>query len=213
MVIELYSLATPNGQKIGIALEEMGIEYNAHRIDITKGEQFKEDFLKIAPNNKIPAIVDTDNNLSLFESGAILQYLADKSGKFIPARGTNDYYTCLQWLTWQVAGLGPMTGQIGYFYKYCPEVIPLGRERYLKETQRLWRVLEKQLEGKQYVIGDEYTIADMAIFPWLRVFHYYGQEVIDSFPLDSYPNIKKYIERIEARPAVQKGLKVTPMNP
>ncbi|KAF0979160.1 hypothetical protein FDP41_001503 [Naegleria fowleri] len=227
MPIELYSLATPNGQKIAIALEELNLPYNAHTVDIRKGEQFHPDFLKISPNNKIPAIVDTENgNLTLFESGAILQYLAEKALQqskqdnneqhsiptLIPPHGTAEYWHCLQWLTWQVAGLGPMMGQLGFFWKYSKEDVPVGKERYLNETKRLWGVLEKHLaEGsKQYVVGDQYTIADIAIFPWIRLLNTFPEPVLQAIPLDSYPNIKAYIERIEQRPAVQRGLKVTP---
>ncbi|KAG2379405.1 hypothetical protein C9374_007544 [Naegleria lovaniensis] len=219
MPIELYSLATPNGQKIAIALEELNLPYQAHTIDIRKGEQFSPEFLKISPNNKIPAIVDTDqSNLTLFESGAILQYLAEKAQQLgndvvlIPPHGSAAYWQCLQWLTWQVAGLGPMMGQLGFFWKYSKEDVPVGKERYLTETKRLWGVLEKHLAdgSKQYVLGDQYSIADIAIFPWIRLLNTFPEPVLQAIPIDSYPNIKAYIDRIEQRPAVQRGLKVTP---
>ena len=212
-MIDLYSIGTPNGQKITIALEEMGIPYTAHVVDFRKGEQFNPNFLKISPNNKIPAIVDQENGLSLFESGAILQYLADKTGKLIPPRNSIEYYQVIQWLSWQIAGLGPMTGQVGFFFKYCTHDVPVGKERYLNETKRLWSVLEKHLAdgNKHFVVGNDLTIADVAIFPWLRAYKFYSNEhVTEALSLEKHPHIKGYIERIEQRPAVQKGLVVTP---
>jgi GST-like protein len=216
MTIELYSLATPNGQKISIALEEMGLEYSAHKVDISKGEQFQPDFLKISPNNKIPAILDTETGISVFESGSILVYLAEKTGKFLPGTDQLAKRTeVLNWLFWQMGGLGPMSGQMGHFYKYAKSNVSdenqltYSRERYLKETQRLWGVLEKQFEkhGGDFVIGDELTIADFAIYPWLTCVDW-GYGLKDQFT--NYPKIDAYIERMKQRPAVQVGEKVTP---
>ncbi|KAL9650450.1 hypothetical protein ABK040_004674 [Willaertia magna] len=201
MVIELYSAPTPNGDKIGIALEEMGLEYNAHPINLSNNEQFNPDFLKISPNNKIPAIVDKEGpngeEVALFESAAILIYLAEKSGKFIPTKGTKEYYKCLQWLAWQIGGLGPMSGQLYFFAKRCTEDIPLAKERFLKEVQRLLGVLDKELQDKDYVAG-EYSIADMAIYPWVK-------PVLAFDAIGDYPNVVKYVERIGAREAVKRG--------
>jgi GST-like protein len=211
MTIELYSLATPNGQKIAIALEELDVPYNAHTIDIRNGEQFKPDFLKISPNNKIPAIVDTETGISIFESGSILIYLADKYGKFLPGTDNLALRTeTLTWLFWQVAGLGPNLGQLAHFYRYAQaeeEHLQYSKQRFLDEVKRLYGVLEKQFEkhGGDYVVGTELTIADFAIYPWLKA-------AADG-PLKEYigdhQRIDEYIKRMNERPAVQKGLKVT----
>eukprot|EP00761_Pharyngomonas_kirbyi_P013522 gb/GECH01013551.1/.p1 GENE.gb/GECH01013551.1/~~gb/GECH01013551.1/.p1 ORF type:complete len:270 (+),score=71.53 gb/GECH01013551.1/:1-810(+) len=208
-MIDLYSLATPNGQKISIALEEMGLEYKPTTVDIRKKEQFEDWFLKISPNNKIPAIVDHEGpngkELSLFETGAILLYLAEKTGRFLPQEDQEKKYKTIQWLMWQKAGFGPMLGQMGHFWKYAPEDVTYGKQRYLKESQRLFRVLESQLEGNDYVIGDEYTIADMAIYPWIIcVDKFYNMKK----EVGEFPNIEKYVERISSREAVQKGMVV-----
>lgn len=210
--IELYSLATPNGQKIGVALEEMGIPYTPHTIDITKDEQFTDAFIAINPNSKIPAIVDPIGDkgrpLPIMESGAILIYLAEKSGKFLPKDPTKRMET-LQWLIWQVAGLGPMFGQFGHFTIYADKERDLsyGIERYEKETKRLLNVLEKQLEGKKYVIGDELTIADFAIMPWIVCLDEY-YDAKERLKLDSYKNISRWRDALLARPFVQKGMEV-----
>jgi len=211
--IQFYSVATPNGQKIGIALEEMGLEYESHLVDIRKNQQFSPEFLAINPNNKIPAIVDLQGPeqkpLNLFESGAILIYLAEKSGKFLP-KSPEKHYLTIQWLMWQMAGFGPMLGQMGHFWKYCKEDIPYAKERYLTEGKRLFKVLNQQLEGKEYVIGDEYTIADMAIYPWvICVEKFYGLK--DKF--SDFPNISRWIKTISERPAVQKGMTILPFSP
>ncbi len=211
--IQLYSLATPNGQKVSIALEEMGIPYDAHKIDIMEGDQFSNEFIKINPNSKIPAIVDPagDNGapLPIMESGAILVYLAEKSGKFLPTDPTKRMET-LQWLFWQMAGLGPMFGQFGHFTKFADgEAYDLtyGQERYTKEAKRLLAVLEKQLKGKKYIVGDEITIADFAIMPWVVCLdvHYGAKETLS---LDTYKEISRWRDDILARPAVQKGMTV-----
>ena len=197
-MINLYYWTTPNGHKITLFLEESGVPYTLHPVNIGKGEQFLPEFLKIAPNNRIPAIVDhapKDGGklVSIFESGAILLYLADKTGKFISSdlRKRNE---TLQWLFWQMAGLGPMLGQNHHFSQYAPEKIPYAIERYGKETARLYSVLNKQLEGREYIAG-EYSIADMACYPWIVPYERQGQK------LEDYPNVKSWFERIAARPA------------
>ena len=199
-MIDLYTWTTPNGRKASIALEEMGLAYTAHPIDITKDEQFKPDFLKIAPNNRIPAIVDRDNAMALMESGAILIYLADKTGKFLPKSG-EARYRVIEWLMWQMGGPGPMLGQVHHFTKYNPGKAPYAEERYLKEAHRLYGVLNKRLEGRDFVAGD-YSIADIAIWPWISRFEW------QTIKLADYPNVKRWYEAIAKRPAVQKGYKV-----
>ncbi|MEB3767454.1 glutathione S-transferase family protein [Acinetobacter sp. MD2] len=203
-MIDLYYWGTPNGQKIAIALEEMGLEYQVFPINILENDQFQPDFLKISPNNKIPAIVDQDGPnhepISIFESGAILQYLGRKTGLFYP---TNEQkrVEVEQWLMWQMGGFGPMLGQNHHFSQFAKEKIPYAIERYIGETKRLYTVLEQQLVGQDYVAG-EYSIADMAIFPWLLRHEW------QSINLDDFPNIKAYIARIKQRPAVQKALSI-----
>ncbi len=198
-MIDLYYWATPNGHKITIFLEEAGLPYKIIPIDIGKGEQFKPEFLKIAPNNRIPAIVDNNPAgggapISLFESGAILLYLAEKAGKFIPKdiRGRAEV---LQWLFWQMAGLGPMAGQNGHFNSYAPEKIPYAMDRYTQETNRLYGVLNKRLADRPFVAG-EYSIADMASYPWIVPHERHKQTIAD------FPNLKRWFEAIGARPAV-----------
>jgi GST-like protein len=199
-VIDLYTWTTPNGRKASIALEELGLPYTAHAIDIGKGEQFAPDFVKISPNSKIPAIVDRDNDMALMESGAILIYLADKTGKLLPKSG-EPRYRVLEWLMWQMGGPGPMFGQVHHFVKYNPGKSPYAEERYLKEAHRLYKVLDTRLAGRDFVAGD-YSIADIAIWPWVSRFEW---QTID---LKQYPNVKRWYEAIAARPAVQKGYKV-----
>lgn len=198
-MIDLYYWTTPNGHKITLFLEEAGLEYRVKPINIGKGEQFAPDFLKIAPNNRIPAIVDhapADGGapLSLFESGAILLYLADKMGRFIPAdlRGRNE---TLQWLFWQMGGLGPMAGQNHHFSASAPEQIPYAIDRYVRETGRLYGVLDKRLADRAFIAGDEYSIADMASYPWIV------PHVKQSQNLDNFPHLKRWFETIKARPA------------
>jgi len=210
--IQLYSLGTPNGQKISIALEEMGLAYDAHRIDINAGVQKTEWYIKeVNPNSKIPAIIDKEAEggpLQVFESGAILLYLAKKSGKFLPT-DTRKQAQTISWLMWQMAGLGPMTGQMGHFVRFSKVDVPYAKERYTDETKRLWHVLEKQLEGNEYVIGAEYTIADMAIYPWIYlVLKNYSNWSETVGPI---PNIERWLKTVAARPAVQRGVLVTPM--
>ena len=203
-MIDLYYWGTPNGHKISIALEEMGLEYQIIPIDILENDQFQSDFLAISPNNKIPAIVDQDGPhgraISIFESGAILQYLGRKTSLFYPADEVKRIQV-EQWLMWQMGGLGPMLGQNHHFSRFAPERIAYATERYVNESKRLYGVLNKQLVGQEYVAG-EYSIADMAIFPWL-LRHDWQQ-----INLEDYPEVSKYIDRLNARPAVQKALAI-----
>jgi len=201
-MIELYYWTTPNGHKVSIFLEEAGTDYTIHPVDISKGEQFDEQFLSFAPNNRIPAIRDTAPRdgagpLTVFESGAILEYLAEKEQKFLPAEARGKYEV-LQWLYWQVGGLGPMAGQNHHFVQYAPERIPYAMDRYVKETARLYGVLNKQLEGRDFIAGS-YSIADMACYPWIVPYERQQQN------LDDFPNIKRWFTTIAARPAVQRA--------
>lgn len=201
-MIDLYYWTTPNGHKITIFLEEAGLPYKIHPVNIGTGEQFSPDFLKIAPNNRIPAIVDSeplDNKgpLSIFESGAILWYLAEKAKKFVPDDPRGKVLVS-EWLFWQMAGLGPMAGQNHHFNGYAPEKIPYAMERYIKETGRLYGVLNKQLDGKDFVAG-EYSIADMAIYPWIVPFEKQSQN------LNDFPHLKRWFESMKKRPAVLKA--------
>ena len=204
-MIELYSWPTPNGYKVHILLEELGWPYKAIPIDIGAGAQFEASFLKISPNNKVPAIVDpTGPNgapLALFESGEILIYLAEKGGRFLPQTGSARY-AVLQWLMFQMGSVGPMLGQVHHFINHAPEKIPYALERYGKEANRLYDVMDKRLAEAAYFAGDDYTIADMSIWPWLR---YHEKQGID---INAYPQVKRWFEEIAARPAVQRGLEV-----
>ncbi len=198
-MIDLHYWPTPNGHKVTIFLEEAGLDYKIIPVDISAGDQFKPDFLAIAPNNRMPAIVDhapADGGapISIFESGAILLYLAEKTGRFIPAdvRGRK---SVLEWLFWQVGGLGPMAGQNHHFVQYAPERIPYAMERYVKETNRLYGVLDTRLGKSANVAGEDYSIADMAIYPWI-VPHQRQQQ-----DLDTFPNLKRWFEAVAARPA------------
>ncbi|KJV38061.1 glutathione binding-like protein [Acinetobacter sp. ANC 4636] len=203
-MIDVYYWGTPNGHKVTIALEEMGLEYQIFPINISENDQFQPDFLKISPNNKIPAIVDQNGPrgepISVFESGAILQYLGRKTGLFYPT-DEQQRVEVEQWLMWQMGGLGPMLGQNHHFNRFAKEKIPYAIDRYINETKRLYGVLEKQLIGQNYVAG-EYSIADMAIFPWLCRYEW------QSIELDEFPNVKAYMQRMNARPAVQKALSI-----
>jgi len=201
-MIDLYYWTTPNGHKITLFLEEAGLEYRIHPVNIGKGEQFQPEFLKISPNNRIPAIVDhapADGKkpISVFESGAILLYLAGKTGKFIPAdlRGQVE---CLEWVMWQMGGLGPMLGQNHHFAMYAPEKIPYAIERYTKETNRLYAVLDKRLGGRPFILGKQYSIADMAAYPWINPDRQ-GQNI------DDFPNLKRWKAAIRARPATERA--------
>jgi len=204
-MIDVYSWPTPNGHKIHIMLEECGLEYRAHPINIGAGDQFKPEFLAISPNNKIPAITDHQGPggkpLSLFESGAILQYLAEKTGKFLPTDPVARY-TTIEWLMFQMGGVGPMLGQAHHFRIYAPEKIDYAIQRYTNETRRLYGVMERQLGRHAYLAGDTYTIADIATFPWTRSWKNQGIE------LSEFPNVLKWHESIAARPAVVRGVEV-----
>ncbi|TWI53049.1 GST-like protein [Pseudomonas duriflava] len=198
-MIDLYYWTTPNGHKITLFLEEAGLPYRIHPIDITKDDQYAPDFLKISPNNKIPAIIDQEpadngNPITLFESGAILLYLAEKTGKFIPLN-TRGRQEVMQWLFWQMGGLGPMAGQNHHFGRFAPEKIPYAINRYVKETARLYSVLDKRLADRDFVAGGEYTIADMAIYPWIVPHDWQQQD------LNNFPNIKRWFETIAMRTA------------
>ena len=209
--IQLYSLGTPNGQKVSVALEEMELPYEAHKIDIMNGDQFTDEFVAINPNSKIPAIVDPNGPngepLAVFESGAILIYLAEKSGKCLPSDPAARS-ECLQWLFFQVGGVGPMFGQFGHFYKYAKEKIPYGIERYQNETKRLLGVLEKRLQEGEFLIGAEYTIADMATFPWVGCLDW-GYKAAETLELESFPTVMAWYDRCRERPASVRGLEVT----
>jgi len=199
-MIDLYTWTTPNGRKVSIALEELGLPYTAHPIDIGKDEQFKPDFLKISPNNRIPAIIDRDNNMSLFESGAILIYLGDKTGKLLPKDG-EARYRVIEWLMWQMGGIGPMIGQAHHFLRQNPGKAPYAEERYHKEALRLYGVLDRRLEGRDFMAGD-YSIADIATWPWISRFEWHKVD------LNQFPNVKRWYVSIAKRPAVQKGYQV-----
>lgn len=203
-MIDLYTWATPNGRKISIMLEECGLPYTVHPINISKNEQFAPDFLKISPNNKIPALVDSDGpggkKFSVFESGAILIYLAEKTGKFMPSDPVGRSVT-LQWLMFQMGGLGPMLGQAHHFRRAAPEQVPYAIKRYTEETARLYGVVNKRLGEVPYLAGD-YSIADIASYPWIARHEWHGQV------LEDHPNLKRWYDAISARPAVQKGMAI-----
>jgi len=199
-MIDLYTWATPNGRKVSIALEEMGLDYNVIPINIGKDEQFSPEFLEVSPNNKIPAIRDHDTGLSLMESGAILMYLAEKTGQFWP-RDFEGKWRTVEWLMWQMGGPGPFLGQVHHFVKFNPGVSEYAEQRYLTEGKRLYGVLDRRLAEREFV-ADVYTIADMAIFPWFARFDY---QTID---LNDYPNVKRWYLTIAERPAVKRGYAV-----
>jgi len=207
--------------KVTIALEEMGLEYDAHTIKIMELDQFTSGFTAINPNGKIPALVDKDGQngqpVRVFESGSILLYLATKTGKLIPKAGTADYVECLNWLFFQHGSLGPFFGQFGHFYKYATEKIPYAIDRYSMEVKRLLDVVDKQLEGKEYIIGNEFTIADAAIYPWIRCLEtgYKGKDYLyhEAFGMNnSYSNVEAWAARCAARPGVVRGLAVNPFS-
>ncbi len=204
-MIDCYTWPTPNGHKVHIMLEETGLAYDIHAVDIGAGDQFEPEFLKISPNNKMPAIVDPDGPgggpYSVFESGAILMYLADKTGQFLP-KEPRAYWDTVQWLMFQMGGVGPMLGQAHHFRNYAPEKIPYAIDRYTNEASRLYGVIDRRLGESEWLAGPDYTIADMATFPWLRSYENQGQD------LDDYPKLKAWFERINARPAVERALQV-----
>ncbi|MEM1172886.1 MAG: glutathione S-transferase N-terminal domain-containing protein [Cyanobacteria bacterium P01_H01_bin.35] len=204
MILDLYYWPTPNGWKVSIMLEETETPYNLIPVNIMAGDQFQPEFLKISPNNKMPAIFDPKspdgNPISIFESGAILLYLAEKTGRFLP-ENLQERYTTIQWLMFQMGGVGPMLGQAHHFRQYAPEKIPYGIERYTNEASRLYRVLDKQLSQVEYVAGD-YSIADMAIYPWIVPHEKQGQNLAD------FPHLKRWFETVSQRPGVTRGLAV-----
>ena len=206
-MIDLYTWQTSNGRKTTIMLEELGIPYNLHPININKDVQFTPEYLALNPNAKIPTIVDQDGPgggpYSVIESGAILIYLADKTGRFLPAEG-RPRYEVLQWLMFQMGGVGPMFGQAHYFRRQAKEKVPFAIERYTTETRRLWSVLDGRLDGCEFIAGD-YSIADIAIFPWTARYEWQG------IALEEYPNVKKWFEALYARPAVKKGMAIPPL--
>jgi len=196
-MLELRFYPSPNGLKPLILLEELGEPYLRHFVDIRRGEQFRPDFLRISPNNRIPALVDRDAGQAVFESGAVLIYIAERAGRFLPSERA-ERFDCLQWLFWQVGGLGPMAGQAHHFRAYAPEVVPYGIKRYTDECNRLYGVLDRRLADRDYVAG-EYSIADMAIWPWIVPHERQGQD------LQQFPNVAAWFERIRLRPAVERA--------
>ena len=196
-MIELYTWATPNGRKVSIALEEMGLDYRAHPVDIGKDEQFHHAFLALSPNNKIPAILDRDTGQSVMESGAILIYLAEKSGRFLPSGGAARAQV-LEWLMWQMGGFGPMLGQTHHFGHFNPGASAYAEQRFATEARRLYGVLDRRLAGRTHVAGD-YSIADMAIWPWVARFGWKGIDLAD------FPNVRRWYLTLATREAVQKG--------
>ncbi|CAB3841592.1 glutathione S-transferase [Achromobacter ruhlandii] len=210
--IQLYSLPTPNGVKVSILLEELGLPYEPHRVSFDSQDQFSPEFLSLSPNNKIPAILDPNGPdgkpLALFESGAILVYLASKTGQFIPADTAGRYET-LQWVMFQMGGIGPMFGQLGFFHKFAGKDYEdkRPRDRYVAESKRLLGVLDKRLEGRDWVMGEQYTIADIAILPWVRnLVGFYGAGDLVEF--SQFKNVARVLEAFVARPAVVKGLTI-----
>jgi GST-like protein len=203
-MLNLHYWPTANGNKIPLFLEEAGLDYRVFPVRLSQGEQFHPDFLQLSPNNRIPAIVDLapadgGTPYSMFESGAILQYLAEKTGRFLP-QGQRERHVAMQWLFWQVGGLGPMAGQSYHFLNAAPEQVPYAIERYQKETARLYSVLNRHLEdGRDYICGDEYSIADMACYPWIAAHQKQGQK------LDDFPALARWAERVAARPATQRA--------
>jgi GST-like protein len=197
-VIDLYTWATPNGRKVSIALEELGLEYEVHPINIGEGEQFSAEFSAISPNQKIPAIVDRENGIRLMESGAILMYLAQKAGKLLPAE-PEKYWETIQWLMWQKGGQGPMLGQALHYLKFNPGKSVYSEERYQKEAHRLYGVLDRGLSGHDFIVDGEYTIADIASWPWV------ARHEFQNVDLNDYPNVLAWYLRIAERPAVRAG--------
>lgn len=210
--IQLYSLPTPNGVKVSVMLEETGLDYEAHRVDFSKDDQMSPEFLSLNPNNKIPAIIDPDGPagapLGLWETGAILIYLAEKSGRFLPKDPAARYET-IQWVMWQMGGIGPMFGQFGFFYRMGGKDIEDKRplERYTNESKRLLGVLDNRLDGRDFIMGDDYTIADIAVWPWVSVLDGF-YEAADHLELAAYPNVSRWLATAKARPASEKGQQV-----
>ncbi len=199
-MIDLYYWPTPNGHKISIMLEECGLPYNTVAVSIGTGDQFEPEFLKIAPNNRMPAIVDHDTGTSVFEGGAILMYLAEKAGMLLPATHA-ERYEVLQWLFWQAGGLGPMAGQLSHFVNYTKEEIPYAHKRYFDEYDRLLAVMDVRLRDREYLAGD-YSIADIASFPWVKPYRRFGND------LDKFENLRRWFDALKQRPAVRKGIEL-----
>ena len=197
-MIDLYFWPTPNGKKISIMLEECELPYNTVPVNIGAGDQFKPAFLAISPNNRMPAIVDGDTGVSVFESGAILMYLAEKTGRFMPQE-LEARYEAVQWLIWQVAGLGPMAGQLSHFVNYAPEPVPYAKERYANEYDRLLCVMDRRLEDRNFLAGD-YSVADMACYPWVAAYKRLGAD------LDKFERLRVWFDTLKARPALQRGM-------
>ena len=205
-MIDLYTWSTPNGRKASIMLEEVGLPYTVHPIDIGKDEQFGPDFLKISPNNRIPAIVDRDNGMSLFESGAILIYLGDKTGKLL-ARDGEARWRAIEWTMWQMGGVGPIFGQGHHFLKYNRGKAPYAEERFAAEIKRLYGVMDRRLAGNAYIAGKDYSIADVAIWPWVSRYEWHIGDLKD------YPNVVRWYREVASRPAVQRGYHVPVKQP
>ncbi|MBW4428665.1 MAG: glutathione S-transferase N-terminal domain-containing protein [Nostoc desertorum CM1-VF14] len=199
-MIDLYTFTTPNGRKASVMLEEVELPYNVHKIDITTQQQFTPEYIAINPNSKIPAIVDQETGIKVFESGAILIYLAEKTGKLLPTEQKSRFQV-LEWLMFQMAGVGPMFGQLNHFKRFAPEKLPYAIERYEKETLRIYGVLNKQLQDNEFICGD-YSIADIATYPWVAIYEFQG------LTLDNYPNLKRWVDMVQQRPAVQRGMQV-----
>ena len=204
-LIDLYTWSTPNGRKVSIMLEELSLPYNVHPIDIGKGDQFTAEFVAVSPNSKIPAIVDSEGPdgkpFSLFESGAILLYLADKTGRFLPQKKAGRFES-IQWLMFQMGGVGPMFGQVHHFLRAAPEPVPYAIERYGKETRRLYGVMDRHLANNEWLAAGEYSVADIATYPWVARHEWHKVELAD------FPNVKRWFDAIGTRPAVQRGMKV-----
>lgn len=200
-MIDLYTWGTPNGRKVTIMLEELGLDYTVHPIHIGQGDQHKPEFLAISPNNKIPAIVDNDNGMKMMESGAILMYLAEKTGKLMPT-GDKARWATIEWLMWQMGGVGLMMGQVHHFVKYNAGVSEYAEDRYLSEAKRLYKVMNERLADNEYLNGDDYSIADIAVWPWIAR---HDWQTVD---LNDYPNVARWYTAIANRPAVQKGWNV-----
>ncbi|MEH1950382.1 MAG: glutathione binding-like protein [Nostoc sp.] len=199
-MIDLYTFTTPNGRKASVMLEEIELPYNVHKIDITQQQQFTPEYIAINPNSKIPAILDQETGIKVFESGAILIYLAEKTGKLLPTEQKSRFQV-LQWLMFQMGGVGPMFGQLNHFKRFAPEKLPYAIERYEKETLRIYGVLDKQLQDNEFICGD-YSIADIATYPWVAIYEFQG------LTLDNYPNLKRWVDMVQQRPAVQRGMQV-----
>jgi GST-like protein len=204
-LIDLYTWSTPNGRKVSIMLEELSLPYKVHPIDIGKGDQFGAEFVAIDPNSKIPAIVDSEGPdgkpYALFESGAILLYLADKSGRFLPQKKAGRFES-IQWLMFQMGGVGPMFGQVHHFLRAAPEPVPYAIERYSKETRRLYGVMDKHFANNEWLAAGEYSVADMATYPWVARHEWHKVELAD------FPNVKRWFDAVGSRPAVQRGMQV-----